>query len=91
MRLNREQHSFTDKLAVFPNQAKRFALTKKEKTYVFLSNRGLSGEMEEEKDMIYFQSFYDAFHCSLHALVSIHTTTVTGTQRNCLNYTFDNY
>lgn len=34
MRLNREQHSSTDKLAVFPNQAKRSALTKIEKICV---------------------------------------------------------
>lgn len=34
MRLNREQHSFTVKHAMFPNTTKRFALTKKKKIHV---------------------------------------------------------
>ncbi len=95
MRLNREQHSFTVKPVVFPNTPKRFALIKK--SICVLTNCGLSGEKEEEKDLIYFQSFYDALQCSPHALVSMHTTTANGavtvaeTQRNCSNYTCDNY
>ena len=47
--------------------------------------------------MIYFQSFYDAFHCFPHALVLMHSSTANGDvtvaeiQRNCSNYTCDNY
>lgn len=95
IRLNRERHSFTVEPAVFPNTPKRFALIKK--SICVLTNCGLSGEREEEKDLIYFQSFYDAFQCSPRALVSMHTMTAIGdvtvaeTQRNCSNYTCDNY
>ena len=98
MRLNTEQRSFTVKPAVFPNTPKRFALIKKKKSICVLTNGGLSAERgEEKKHMIYFQSFYDAFHCSPHVLVSMHTMTANGdvtvaeTQRNCSNYTCDNY
>lgn len=96
MRLNTEQRSFTVEPAVFSNTPKRFASIRKESIFVRI-NGGPSGERGEEKHMIYFQSFRDAFHCSPRALVSMHITTANGdvtvaeTQRNCSNYTWDNY
>lgn len=85
--------------AVFLTTPEIFVLVKIQSICV-LTNGGLSverGNDTKNPTWFIFKAFMMLFHCSPHALVRMHTMTANGDetvaeiQRNCSNYTCDNY